>query len=317
MTLRITLQTLANDAVADTRKQNDLLARLQEQASTGKQLTAPSDDPARAAAIESSTIEDNRLGSYLSNIATVRGTLDSGVSALQQASDLLLTARSLAVEAGQSSSDPSAREAEASQIDSLLGQLTSLANTQVNGDYVFSGTATRTQPFVVTATDGAGRPTQISYQGSVDQSETITGPGQAVNPYVAGNDAFGNGSGAEPPGTPNIFQTLMSIRDTLRDPGVSDAQSAQTISAKIADLDQAHNRMLRVMGSQSAMLQGLDGLESHLQDLQLTTKKVESSLGDADLSETIVRLQQQNLQVQLSYEGITRLFNQSLLDFLK
>lgn len=318
MPVRVTLQTLANNALYDTRKQTSLLARLQQQASTGNRLLAPSDDPAAAAALDNATAQDGRLGAYVDNIKSVRGTLDAGVSAMQEAGNILITARSLAIDASQSGGDQQTREAQATQIDRLLERLTSIANTQVNGDYLFAGTASRTQPFVVSATDANGRPTQITYQGSEDRPETITGQDQTVLPYLSGADVFTRPSAsADPPGTLDAFQTLMSIRDTLRDPNVSDSQAAQTISSRLADIDRVHDRILQSVGSQSAALQGLDGLEQHVQDLQVTTQKAQSELGDVDLSEAIVKLQQQNMQMQLSFAGITRLFDQNLLDFLK
>ena len=49
MDLRVTLQTLVNLALTNTRLQTGRLGKLQEQASSGKRINVPSDDPVSVA----------------------------------------------------------------------------------------------------------------------------------------------------------------------------------------------------------------------------------------------------------------------------
>src|SRR5262249_1208321 len=161
-------------------------AQVQLQAATGKRLQAPSDDPALATVLASGTAQDNRLQSYLDNIGTVRTTLDRSVATLQDVGSLFAQARLIAVEASQSTNDAQSRSVVADQVDQLLGRLIGDANTQTNGDYVFSGSATQTQPFVVTSTDAQGRPLQVTYQGALDRTQAIVSPNQTVSPFLSG-----------------------------------------------------------------------------------------------------------------------------------
>lgn len=484
MDLRVTLQTLVNRALADTRRQTSKLALLQQQAATGRRLQAPSDDPARAGVLLRNAAQSDHLDAYLDNIRTVRGTLDSSVSAMTEAANLFVTARTTAIDASQASVGPQAREALAQQVDRLLDRLLDLANSQNNGDSLFAGIASRTTPFVVTATDADGRPTQVTYQGDAVRSEVITSSTQVVNPYLPGSAVFqsrqrqttvysGNtgaaagtgtdsatgqgtlqvrhtttiyaaGSGVQAGassaandtvlgpagahtlrivdtsgtgasgtvalddgapipftnldtdlrvtssdgkavfinmsaitpgfsgsvaltsdgtlsvdggatttpitftanqqvvdsrtgavtnvattdvrrtgdesldyrGSSDAFQTLMTLRDTLRDPTLNDTERSQRISAQIAELDRVRSAILGAVGEQSVQLQGLDSLENHVQDLKITTQKVISELGDVDLSELVVNLQSQQQLLQLSLASISRVLGQSLLDYL-
>lgn len=485
MDLRVTLQTLVNRALTDTRRQTGKLAQMQQQAATGQRLQAPSDDPARAGVLLRNAAQTDHLDAYLDNIRTVRGTLDSGVSSLTEAANVFVTARTTAIDASQASVDPQAREALAQQVDRLLERLLDLANAQNNGDYLFAGTASRTTPFTVTATDANGRPTQVTYQGDGGRPEAITSGTQVVNPYFPGAaifqsrqrqttaytgttgaaagtgtdsaigqgtlqirhtattyaagsgvqpgassaggdtvlgptgahtlqviDTSGTGAGGTialdggPPipftnldtnlrvnspngdvvfvnmsaitpgfsgtvaltgdgtlsvdggatttplaftanqqvidsrtgavtnvdtsgvrrsgdealdyrGSTDAFQSLMTLRDLLRDPTLTDAERSQRISGQIDELDRVRSAILGAVGEQSVQLQGLDSLENHTQDLKLTTQKVISELGDVDLSELVVNLQAQQQMLQLSLASISRVLGQSLLDYLQ
>jgi flagellin-like hook-associated protein FlgL len=78
-----------------------------------------------------------------------------------------------------------------------------------------------------------------------------------------------------------------------------------------------HTHILGVVGTQSATLQNLESLQSHLQDLQLNAKKTSSELGDADLSDLVIKLQSYQNMLQLSYASFARIIDQNILDFLK
>src|SRR6266571_3878315 len=105
MDIRITLQTIVNRALTETRQQTDKLAQLQVQAATGKLLQAPSDNPAVAAVLQAGTAQTDRLQSYLTNIGAVQPVLDQSVSTLQDVSNTFIQARSIALEASQTTND--------------------------------------------------------------------------------------------------------------------------------------------------------------------------------------------------------------------
>lgn len=190
MNVRVTLQTMVNQALAETSQQTNQLATVQAQAATGNLMQAPSDNPVAAATVEAGTDQTNRLQSYLSNIDAVTSTLNDSVSTLQNVSNIFSQAQSIALQASNSTNGASADGALADQVDQLITQLLSDANAQSNGEYLFSGSATQTQPFVVTATDAAGDPTQVTYQGTANTSAATVNQNQTVAPYLSGQDVF-------------------------------------------------------------------------------------------------------------------------------
>ena len=87
-----------NRALANSRRQTDRLAVLQQQASTGSRLLNPSDDPLDTVAVLGAKAQDQRLDAYLGNIRDARSALDVSGSSLTEANRILTKARDLALE---------------------------------------------------------------------------------------------------------------------------------------------------------------------------------------------------------------------------
>src|SRR5882672_8751981 len=139
MDLRVTPQILVSQTIANTRRHTDLLARLQEQASTGNRLLRPSDGPVDAVALLANKAHSSRLDMYLGNVHNARTTLDFGVTSLREASDILSQGREVAIEGSHAGNDPTSREALAQEVDSLLNRMFEVANTAEGGRYLFAG----------------------------------------------------------------------------------------------------------------------------------------------------------------------------------
>src|ERR1043166_2532542 len=119
-------------------------------------------------------------------------------------------------------------------------------------------------------------------------------------------------------GTSDAFQALIALRDDLRNTrGLGQHDQILALSADLADLDRVHNHLLETVGTQSATLQSLESLDSHLKDLQLNAKKTASELGDVDMSDLVVKLQTYQNMLQLSLASFSRIMDQNLLDFLR
>jgi flagellar hook-associated protein 3 FlgL len=310
MDIRVTFQTMVNDAVVNTQKQTEQLSKLQEQASTGKRILQPSDDPAATQMVLNTQAEQDRLDTYLTNISSTQSTLNTSVSSLQEADGVLSQAKSIALEAANSTNDSTSLEALAEQVDQLISRMLDAANTQQNGQYIYGGTATQKPPFVVTGTDAQGRPTGIAYQGSSQATQVAVGSNQSVTTYTPGDKVFGSSA-------PGALQVLLNLRDDLRNTaGVPQTQQLQAISQHVSEIDSADQGILQTMGEQSAQLQTLGDLQSRTQDMKLTTQTFISGLQDADIAQVAISLQAQQNQFQLTLATTARMFDQSLVDFL-
>jgi flagellar hook-associated protein 3 FlgL len=190
MDFRITPQVIVSRGIAYAQRNTAELANLQDQASSGKRLLRPSDDPIATVAVLANRAQSLRLDSYLSNIREARGGLDVSVSALQETSDILSQARQIAIEGSHATIDAAAAQSLATEVDALLGRLINVSNTQNTGRYIFAGTAVQTAPFSVTARDNEGYVQSVTYGGSSERAQVTVSLNQTVGTFYTGSEVF-------------------------------------------------------------------------------------------------------------------------------
>src|SRR6187402_1655303 len=108
---RVTNRMLSDSALRGLQANLSRNAQLQEQLSSGKLVTRPSDDP--AAAVSSMQLRSQqRMGTqYLSNIDNAAGRLNTADTALQDISAGVIKAKQLLVQAGNQSLTSAGRDA--------------------------------------------------------------------------------------------------------------------------------------------------------------------------------------------------------------
>ena len=75
-------------------------------------------------------------------------------------------------------------------------------------------------------------------------------------------------------------------------------------------------RVTRIRGEAGARVQELDSRQNRLEDQNLATKSLLSSLEDADFTDAITRFQTLQTALQASLQSAGKILNLSLLDFL-
>jgi flagellar hook-associated protein 3 FlgL len=311
MEIRSTPQTQADLAISYLRGQTDSLAHLEQEASTGLKLIRPSDGPLDVVSVLAGKAQDQRLSTYIGNIASAQATLNSSVSNLQDAKQVLDDATQLASAGANSGNSATDFQTMAQQVDGLITHMISLGNAQDGDHYLYGGTASTKPPFVVSATNAQGQPQTVSYVGSPDRAQILVNQQQTVDTNYQGNTVFQNGSG-------DVFQALIGLRDLLRNTGgLSPQAQSQALSQQIGVIDQARQSVLATVGEQSANLQNLQALDTRIRDVQLDTQQLTTTTESADITDVIVKLQEQQNTYQLTLATTAKLFDQNLLDFLK
>ena len=123
------------------------LLRLQEQVSTGRRISRPSDDaPAALRAIELQRLLEQKE-QVKTSLNTGNSYLTATEEAISGASELLIDVRGAAVSAADSSSSDAQRTAAAEQVRLAIEQLASIGNQTYRGRYLFGGAQCATAPF--------------------------------------------------------------------------------------------------------------------------------------------------------------------------
>ncbi|MFM8273947.1 MAG: hypothetical protein ACKODX_16670 [Gemmata sp.] len=311
MNIRVTGQTQTSNAISNMRQRAAELDMYQDQVSSGLRVKSASDDPQAFASLSQVKVASARLGTYTQTISDSTSVLNSSVSTLQDVNDALVRAKQIAIEGADASANtnPSSVEALATEVDAIIDQVLRASNSQPDGQSIFGGTATATQPFQVATTDAQGRPATISYLGATERTRALTGPNQTVDTRFTGSEVF------QQPGA-DVFQTLISLRDTLRDTTLDAASRSAAFQQRLGELDTTRNAIGDVVGEQSATLAALDALQSLTSDVKLTADTRIGELSSTDYAEAVVKMQEQETALQAIYATTAKLLQPGLLDFI-
>jgi flagellar hook-associated protein 3 FlgL len=226
MSVRITPAFLFQQTVRLIQSHFERLTALQQQAATGKRLQKPSDAPADVAFAEFLHSEVKQWETRGRTVREAESTLELTVSTLRDAAALFSRARQILVQANHSVMDKVSYEALAREVDQLRKRLLDLANTQLNGRYLFAGADVRTVPFIVTAQSEDGFPIAVQYAGSEGGTQFVVGDNLFIQGTLAGDvvflhretgEAFYSGAtGAKPGmGTDSATgRTILQVRHT-------------------------------------------------------------------------------------------------------
>ena len=308
--MRVTGQAQAGRAVSYIRRQQGRQAEYIDQISSGLRVRKPSDSPGDMAALVSGHAEVTRIAGYQAGSGEATATLNSSVSALLETTQLLVKASDLASQGANASADGPTYEALASEVDSMIDRMLSIANTEYNGRYLYGGTATQQPPFEVTARNAVGRPAAIGYVGAEERARGLVGPSLTVDTHYSGDHVFQATGG-------DVFQVLIGLRDDLRDQSTSNAVKSQTLTQRLGQLEQTRSRVLDTVGEQSGALSNLEAIQARLEDVQVTVRERTGQIEGTDYSAAIVGLQEQKSALEATLAVTARLFDRGLLDFIR
>ncbi len=177
-------------------------------------------------------------------------------------------------------------------------------NTADAGGGVTASFATTGNGIVLTDTSvGGGTLTVGNINGSTaadDLGLTTTAAGGVIT-----------GTDVNPVSVTGVFANLRKLADGLR------ANDARSITAAAEGLKEDYDRTGRVRGQTGAQVQELESRASRLDDQNVATKGLLSSIQDTDFTTAISQFQQLQNTMQASLQTTANILNLSLLDYLK
>jgi flagellar hook-associated protein 3 FlgL len=184
--MRIATTTFQQNATSSMQELETLIAKTQNQLSTGTRLQSAADDPAGMAQVNQLNIQLSASQQYVINGNSASSNLQLEEQATSDATNLLQSARDLAVQANNASLTAAQRQQIATQLTQKINDLVAIGNrTDSNGNYLFAGTASGTVPF-------AQLGSTISYNGSTTVSQAQIASNQRVSTGNSGASVFMN-----------------------------------------------------------------------------------------------------------------------------
>ena len=148
MTTRISSQAMHATAVAQILAKQSELSKTQGQMASGQRVQSPADDPIAATRILDLTRSRAQLEQYGKNADAAVDRLNIGEQALADIGNVLQRVRELALQANSATVDTTSRTAIATELKARVQELQDIGNRRdANGEYLYSGYSTQTQPF--------------------------------------------------------------------------------------------------------------------------------------------------------------------------
>jgi flagellar hook-associated protein 3 FlgL len=166
--------------------------QLTSELSSGVRVTSLSQDPVASGENVLLLNQMQQDDTFTQSANLVTGQLQVADSALGSVVSQLTQGISLATSANNGTMNPSNVKSIANQISGILNEVTSLANTSYQGQYIFAGGQTSTAPFATSTTTS---PATTTYKGDENVNYLHTPNGQKIQLNVPGDQIFlGSGS---------------------------------------------------------------------------------------------------------------------------
>ncbi len=135
--------------LADLNATEKRISQLNEQITSGVRVNQASDDPRAIASIIETQSEIDLTTQAQKNLQHASMVAATADGALASAASLLDQLRSLAAQGANTATSATTRASLAEQVKAVEEQLVAIANTQVEGRYVFGGDDPATQPYTI------------------------------------------------------------------------------------------------------------------------------------------------------------------------
>jgi len=178
--MRITTFMLFNQFSNSLSKNLSQLAKVQQQLSSGKRLTKPSDDIIAARGAMAYKVSIGEVEQFSRNIDTGTSMLGNTENQLRSTNSLINRAREIAISESNDTATAATRSMSSYEVENIFDELLDIGNAKLNGKYLFSGFSTSTQPFNASGT----------YMGDSGSLEIYIASGIKTGINITGDSAF-------------------------------------------------------------------------------------------------------------------------------
>jgi flagellar hook-associated protein 3 FlgL len=278
----------------DIARAQERVQKAQNEVSSGKKVSSPSDDPTAATDIIRLNSEKSEADQYSRNLTFAKSKLQITDNALDSVEQMVERARTL----GQLSfGNPTAATAYVAEVSGLRDQIISVANTTHAGRFIFGGSVTTTLPYLKNADSS------VTYQGNSEAMPLQVTRNSTLQTQVAGSEVFS--------GSVNIFTVMSNLVAAMQ------SSDKAGIDAQVKNLEQFSNVVSVARSKTGSYLNLATNVESELSSAKLARESQLSKEQAADLAKSISELtmSQQGLQATLAVGA--RISQLTILDYLR
>ena len=292
--------SISANVIADIQTSDQTVQTALQQLSSGVRVSVPSDDPAAAATLVQLQAQAANLDQYTTNADSALSQAQNADSVISSVVSSLNQAITLGTEGANGTTSASGRQSIATQIQGLLSNVVSLANTTFQGVSLFGGTVSGQAAF----TADSSSPTGYKYNGNDSVNQISVGSSLTVQANIPGNTLFTNSSAS-------VLGALSDLATALSSGTSAEIGTATTaVTAALNYVTQQH----AVYGNTINQLQSQ---ETYLASDKVTITSRESSLVGIDTATAAEDLSQAETSNSALLAAAGKVLQNSLLDYLK
>ena len=286
--MRVSSKMMADNITNNIMKHSQELLKYQTQIVTGKKINKPSDDPVAMGKILDHRRTISKIDQYNRNISRGTPRVDFNEAVLDTVTDLVHQAKSIAADP-----DLQYNVTLAQEIATIRDQVIQLANSKLNGNYVFSGDQTDTAPF-----DAAG-----TYNGDTASKDYLIADNIQISINADGSDIF--------QGADDVFDSLSDLETALL------AQDSTTIQTQVGRLDDVAKHFNQVRADNASKSKRMEITESHWNQFKFEIENILSETENADMAEAAVNLRAAQTAYEASLAASARIIQPNLTQFIR
>lgn len=293
--MRVTQSMLSNNLLRNLTNNSTQMNKYMDQLYTGKKISKPSDNPMIAMKGVSYRSELARIEQFERNSSEANSWLDNTDAAIDQANNAMQRLKELAVKASNGTNSSDEYQSIIEEAKQLKEHLVDIANTNVNGKYIFNGTNSNVPP-VKLEDDG-----KITENFTNDDILIEVSSGITVKANTNGSTVFGEDG--------DLFKNVDKFIESL--------ETEEGIEESIGELDDSIGGILDSRAELGARMNRLELVGNRLADQKIVTTKTLSDNEDVDFAEAITNLITQESLHRAALSAGSRIIQPSLVDFLR
>ena len=300
---RITPLMTTAQVLSNITNVEDQLSTTSEEMSTGKSINQPSDNPYGASLAVSLNTDLSGLSDYSNNVTDGTAWTSAATSALDNVQSMVQRVQELVVGASNGSESASDLQATQDEVNQLKDAIKQEANTQYNGQYVFSGTATGTEPYSSSTGD--------VFQGNTSSVTREVGPNSSVPVNADISSLLGSGSSAA---DGKLLDTLTQISNDLG--GGTSADVADLSTNQLSNLQTSLNSLEGLQANVGSAQNRLTLASTRITGLQTSDTAALSNDQDANIAQTYTTYSNEQAALTAALRAGANIVQSSLMDFL-
>jgi len=278
-----------------------------QQITSGLKISTPAGDPAQIddlLQLRADQQLNKQIGSNLTMANSVATAADTAIGGAIQVVD---TAIQIATQAANSLTGENTDSSLAQQVQGLLSQMVNYSQTQVQGQYIFSGDQPESPYYQMDLAAPQGVD-QLLTAGATQQIQDPAGGSFAASQTA--QTIFGNQNADRTPAGDNVFAALNNLNNALQSNSIAGVKSA------LNNLQQASTRLNDMQSFYGVVEDRIQAATTYSSSRDTELETQIGSIQDADVTSDAMLLSQANTQLQAAFQAEAQIPKSTLFNYL-